>query len=472
MNFIPHVLTAFSLLGSIHAQHDSEASTSANQPNIIIILTDDQGYSDTGCYGCKDFKTPHIDALAASGVKFTNGYVSHPYCSPSRAGLLTGRYQQSFGHEHNPPHYDENDLKIGTDLSIPLLPTYFTAKGYRTAAFGKWHIGEGKPFRPVERGFDHFWGFLGGGHDYFKVNPKGKNYNSPIWIDKAPTDTKLTYVTDDLTNAALKFIDKEKKKPFLIYLSYNAPHAPDQAKAEDLKRNASIKHNGRRKYAAMMTCVDDNVGKLMKKLDDLKIRENTLVFYLSDNGGRRKLADSRPFRGNKGWLYEGGIRVPFILSYPGKIKPNTVSDQPIISLDILPTSLAAAGIKTTNTLHGENILPLITKSNPDRTLHWRTSGGTGYALRSGKWKVVRDVYHTDPELYDLSTDKEETNNLAKSHAAKLKELLASHQKWNATLENPRWYEGHTEGARKEWQTSKSNNYRVYGGAWYLKKEKK
>lgn len=471
MKLAAYSFTLLASLGFLNAQEKERKNDSETtfKPNVVIILTDDQGYGDSSCYGCKDFKTPHIDALAASGVRFTNGYVTHPYCSPSRAGILTGQYQQTFGHEHNPPRYDENDLKVGTDVNIPLMPTYFTKEGYRTGAFGKWHIGEGKPFRPVERGFDHFWGFLGGGHDYFKVNPKGKNYNSPIWIDSAPTDTKLTYVTDDLTDAAIKFIEKDHKKPFLVYLAYNAPHFPDQVKPADLERNSSIKHMGRRKYAALMTAVDDNVGKLVKKLEDLNMRENTLIFYLSDNGGRRSLADSRPFRGNKGWLYEGGIRVPFIVSYPQKLKANVVSHQPIISLDILPTALAAAGIKTKNTLHGESIFPLIEKNNLSRTLHWRTSGGKGYAIRSGKWKAVNDVYHNTTELYDLSKDREERTNLAETHPEKLKELIEAHQKWNATLEKPRWYEGHTEGTIKEWNSAKPNGYRVFGGAWYLKK---
>lgn len=443
------------------------------KPNIIIILTDDQGYRDTGCYGCKDFKTPHIDSLAASGVKFTQGYVTHPYCSPSRAGILSGRYQQSFGHEHN-PRYDEDNLTIGIDIKTPLMPTYFKQSGYRTAAIGKWHVGEGQPFRPITRGFDHFWGFLGGGHDYWKVKANGTNYSSPIWIDQTPSGTQLSYLTDDLTDAAIRFIQKKESEPFLIYLAYNAPHSPNQAKPADLKRNAGIQHQGRRRYAAMMTAVDDNVGRIIDTLEQNQLRENTLIFYLSDNGGRKALADNRPLRGNKGWLYEGGIRVPFILSYPAKIKAGQVNHQPISSLDILPTSLSAIKRQPAQKLDGMNILDLIKEDHKptQRTLHWRCSGGDGFALRQGAWKLIRDVYHTEPELYNLSLDPEERKNLAKQYPEKLKQLLDLHKQWNLTLEKPRWNEGHTKGTRIEWQTAKPNGYRVYGKAWWLNEEPK
>jgi arylsulfatase A-like enzyme len=447
------------------------AALASTSPNIIIILTDDQGYADASCYGSADIQTPHIDKLAASGVRFTNGYITHPYCSPSRAGILSGKHQQSFGHEHN-PRYDEADDITGIDPNTPLFPSYFKQKGYKSAAFGKWHLGAGKPFRPTQRGFDHFWGFLGGGHHFFKWKKNGKGYDSPIWIDGKPTNTPINYITDDLTDAAIKFIEKEQNSPFLIYLAYNAPHSPNHAKPEDITRFKHIKHPKRRIYAAMMASVDDNVGRLTKKLDDLKLRENTIIYYLSDNGGRRDLGDNRPLRGNKGWLHEGGIRVPFIISYPSHIPAGQTYKKPISSLDILPTSLAAANITTPGTLEGANLLPHLTgkiSTPPHTTLHWRVCGGKGYALRKDNWKLIKDVYHDTPELYDLAADPEERVNLASQNPEKVQMLLQSHQQWNDTLEEPRWTEGHYDGARNEWKSSEKNGFRVWGSTWFLQK---
>lgn len=439
------------------------------QPNIIVIMTDDQGYADAGCYDSQDLKTPHIDTLAESGIRFTAGYVTHPYCSPSRAGFLSGKYQQSFGHEHN-PRYDENNNEMGIDKDTLLFPSYLKEAGYTSAIFGKWHLGAGEPFRPLTRGFDHFWGFLGGGHDYYKTNPKAKGYNGPVWIDKGPSDVKLTYATDDLTRETIRFINENKEKPFFAFVSYTAPHYPNQAKPEDIARFSNIRHKGRRIYAAMMACVDDNVGKIVSTLKDLKLRDNTIIYYLSDNGGRRELADSRPFRGNKGWLYEGGVRVPFIISYPSHLPAGKVYTNPISSLDILPTSLAAADIKTDTKLDGVNLLPYLTgekQGTPHQLLHWRTSGGQGFALQQGDWKVIQDVYHEKPELYHLSQDQEERTDLSKQYPEKLNSILTNHQTWNSTLQKPRWDEGHTKGTRDEWNSAKSNGYRVWGRTWHL-----
>ncbi|MFT5150610.1 MAG: arylsulfatase A-like enzyme, partial [Planctomycetota bacterium] len=210
------------------------------RPNIVVILVDDLGYADLGCQGCVDFETPHIDRLADEGVRLTQGYVSHPYCSPSRAGILTGRYQQRFGHEHN-PHYDEADDSTGTDVSEVMLPRLFAEAGYATGHIGKWHLGAGPPFRPLARGYDEFFGFLGGGHDYFRIGGKGE-YRSPLWRGAETTEQKPTYLTDDLTNEALAFIHRHHARPFFLLLAYNAPHAPDQATDEYLNMVSGIKH--------------------------------------------------------------------------------------------------------------------------------------------------------------------------------------------------------------------------------------
>ena len=195
----------------------AETNAEDRRPNLIVIMVDDMGYRDASCYGCIDFTTPNIDALAESGVRMTEGYVSHPYCSPSRAGLMSGRYQQRFGHEHNPPYLEDNN-EIGIDKATRLLPDILKEQGYATGLVGKWHLGAGKPFRPAVRGFTEFYGFLGGGHHYFKVDPEGKGYNSPLWRDHAPVADKPTYLTDDLTKEAEAFIDRHKNKPFCLLL--------------------------------------------------------------------------------------------------------------------------------------------------------------------------------------------------------------------------------------------------------------
>lgn len=443
------------------------------KPNLLIVFSDDQGYNDVGCYGSKDIPTPHLDALAKDGVKFTSGYVTAPYCSPSRAGILSGKYQQSIGHESNPA-YDETNQSRGIDPATPLMPMYFKEANYFTAAIGKWHVGEGEPFRPIKRGFDHFWGFLGGGHYYFHADPKGKNYTGPIWIDNAPSKEKLTYLTDDLTTQAIRVINDTKEQPFLIYLAYNSPHWPDQAKRKDIEAMKGIKHGGRRVYAAMCKNIDDNMGRLVESLKKAGKYENTIIFFLSDNGGRFDKADSRPLRGNKGWLYEGGIRVPFIMSYPAKVKGGITYDHPVISLDIIPTALAAGGQKIPKALHGKNILPSVTNEALPAvhdTLHWRVSGGAGWAIRKGKWKLVNDICHQTSELYDLSVDKEETNNLAKKHPEIVIELLEKHIKWNNSLIKPRWGDAHVKNYSQEWNGSKKNGHRVNRHAWHLKKTK-
>jgi len=219
-------LLACLALTACTAPADHSHAQDARRPNVVVIMADDMGYRDASCYGCVDFETPYIDALAAAGVRCTDGYVSHPYCSPSRAGLLTGRYQQGFGHEHNPP-YDEDNEVIGIDVETQLLPDVLREAGYATGLIGKWHVGAGPPFRPAARGFTEFYGFLGGGHHYFNVNPDGKNYDSPMWRDHAPTDDMLTYLTDDLTAEAEAFIERNADEPFCLLVMYNAPHAPD-----------------------------------------------------------------------------------------------------------------------------------------------------------------------------------------------------------------------------------------------------
>ncbi len=439
----------------------------SRRPNIVIIMADDLGYRDVGCYGCIDFQTPNIDALAKSGIRCTSGYVSHPYCSPSRAGLLSGQYQQTFGHEHNPA-YDEQNNKVGIDTGTRLLPAIMSDSGYKTGLIGKWHLGAGKPFRPSVRGLTEFYGFLGGGHDYFKTVPNGTNYNSPMWRDHKPTDDRLTYLTDDLTSEAEKFIERNREDPFCLLLMYNAPHAPDHVTDDYLQRVATIKHAGRRRYAALVQGVDEGVKRIVLKLKSLQLTERTLVVFLSDNGGRRGVSDNRALRGNKGWLHEGGVRVPFILSMPGRLPQDRVYNPPVLALDLLPTALRLGNIAVPKNCNGVNLVPFLTGSkngSPHESIFWRVSGGEGYAVRHGKWKLVHDVGMSLPELYDLTTDIGEDHDQSKNEPQVVALLQRQFRVWNATLEAPRWTEGHSQNTIRERTKAKEAKTRQWPMPW-------
>ena len=419
-------------------------------PNVLVILVDDLGYRDLSCMGCEDFETPNLDALAASGVRLTQGYVSHPYCSPSRAGLLTGRHQQRFGHEHN-PRYDEGDRETGTDVDEAMLPALLEGTGYRTGIIGKWHVGAGEPFRPLARGFDEFFGFLGGGHHYFLADGKDE-YRGPLWRGSAPTEEKPVYLTDDLTDEAAAFIERSADQPFFLLLSYNAPHSPDHVTDEYLEPLAHIEHPGRRRYAGLVAAVDAGVGRLVDALEEHDLRQDTLVVFLSDNGGRRNVSDNRPLRGNKGWLHEGGLRVPFLWSWPGHLPAGRVYGEPMSALDILPTVLARAGVPSPGDLDGVDVLPHLAGERdgpPHDALHWRVCGGEGWAVRRGSWKVVQDIAMARPELYDLALDPGENHDLATEHPEVLAELVELHQQWDRTLVKPRWTDGHVGNTTME-----------------------
>lgn len=437
------------------------------RPNFVVIVADDLGYRDLSCYGCLDFQTPHIDQLAAHGIRCTAGYVSHPYCSPSRAGILSGRYQQTFGHEHNPP-YREDDLEIGIDAETDLLPDLLRAAGYQTGLIGKWHLGAGPPFRPTRRGFDEFYGFLGGGHDYFRFVPGGKNYDSPLWRDGAPTDDPVTYLTDDLTAEAEAFLERHSHHPFCLMVMYNAPHSPDQVTDDYLARVADIPHPGRRRYAGLVQGVDEGVGRIVARLASLHLTERTLVIFLSDNGGRRDVSDNRPLRGNKGWLHEGGIRVPFLFSWPGTLPRGTVVDQPISALDLLPTALAAAGVPAPEKCDGVDLSPLFrgdSHTPPHETMFWRVAGGAGFAVRAGDWKLVHDIGMDHPALYRLSSDPGEDLDLSQEYPERAAELSGRYRTWAATLESPRWRDGHVGNTRGEREAAARAGTRQYPMSW-------
>ncbi len=416
--------------------------TAAEKPNIVVIVGDDMGYADVGFHGCKDIPTPNLDALAKAGTRFTSGYVSGPYCSPTRAGLLTGRYQTRFGHEFN-----GNGPEVGLPLSETTIADRLKTAGYATAWVGKWHLGGADKFHPQKRGFDTAFGFLGGAHPYFP----GKG--EPI-LRGTKDANETEYLTDAFGREAVSFVDKNKAKPFFLYLAFNAVHTPMHATDERLKKFADIKDNQRRTYAAMMWAMDEAIGKLLAKLKEEKLDKNTLIVFFSDNGGPTMQGTSvngsvnTPLRGSKRTTLEGGVRVPFVMSWPGKIPAGRVFAAPVIQLDVLPTALAAAGveIKADWMLDGVNLIPHLSGpvlKDPHDALFWRFGQQT--AARKGDWKLVKYDAVADggkgtspARLYNLADDIGEKTDLAAKHPDKVKELQGAWDEWNKGNVAPLW----------------------------------
>lgn len=416
------------------------ASAFAAKPNVLLIVADDLGYHDLGFQGAKEIPTPHLDKLAARSLICTNGYVSHPFCSPTRAGIMTGRYQQRFGHENNPAWLPQ-DTVAGLPLTETTYPQLMQQAGYTTGAVGKWHLGAHPQFHPNKRGFDEYVGVLGGGHAYFPASGGGAEYNIPL-NRNGKDEPQTKYLTDQFGDEAAAFVGRHagEAKPWMLYLAFNAPHTPLQAKPEWLEKLKHIENTSRRTYAAMICAMDAAIGDVLAKLDATSQRDNTLIYFISDNGGPNlegkngtNHTDNSPLRGAKGAVHEGGMRVPFLVSWPAKIKPGKY-DQPVIALDFLPTSLAAADSAslTPKNLDGVNLLPFLSgeKSGPPHdTLLWRSGGpGGNNAVRRGDMKLVR-LGAAQPELYDLSTDIGESKNLAADKPEVVKELVTAIAEW-------------------------------------------
>ncbi len=434
--------------GAVAAQTSTLfAAPVPRKPNIIVILTDDQGYGDVGYQGLKDVPTPNMDSIARNGVQFTDGHVSCPVCSPTRAGLMTGRFQQRFGHEFNPGPPDNAEPEFGLPLSQITLADLLKKAGYATGMVGKWHLGLQPQFHPLERGFDEYFGFLHGAHDY--LDPKRDPANL-ILRGTEPVDEK-EYLTEAFTREAVAFIEKQKSGPFFLYLAYNAIHAPMQAVQKYLDRFKNVADKNRQIHNAMLSALDDGIGAVLAKLREAAIEDNTLVFFLSDNGGPTptNTSSNSPLRGYKGQLYEGGHRVPFALQWKGRIEGGQVVGELVSSLDILPTALAAAGgdIPRDRPMDGVNLLPYLLDEKtgaPHEVLVWRQ--GDRRAVRKGNWKWIEGESN-QTELYDLSKDIGESNNLAPQHPEKVKELAAEFEKWDAEMVPPLWKTQRAAGAR-------------------------
>ncbi|WP_081816985.1 sulfatase-like hydrolase/transferase [Polaribacter sp. Hel_I_88] len=409
----------------------SKTINTTNQPNVIIILVDDAGYVDFGFMGSEDLQTPNIDKLAESGVKFTDAHVSATVCAPSRAGLITGKYQQRFGFEAN------STGGIGLSDDVVTVADVFKENGYNTYALGKWHLGEDMSDHPNQRGFDDFYGFIAGSRSYFPIKNPSKEQ---MLQNNGKRVIFEGYMTDVLGDQSVKYIEESKDKPFFMYLSYNAVHTPMHAKKEDLEK---FKDHPRKTLAAMTWSLDENVGKLMNKLEELGIKENTLIYFLSDNGGAHN-NDSKtgPLKGWKGNKFEGGHRVPFVVSYPNKIKGNRSFDGLTSSLDIFTTSIAAANINTGNLqLDGANLIPFLTgekTGNPHDELFWRKLEVS--AARIGDYKMIT-LNNYGSVLYNLREDLGETNNLMLKETTIANNLQSNFDTWANTLMNPLWDEG-------------------------------
>ena len=468
--------------------------TNHKRPNVIIILADDLGITDLSSYGNKNVSTPNIDGIAKNGVMFTEGYITSPVCSPSRAGLITGRYQQRFGHEFQPqqrylknmaeyvgfkvlPKYKplsplkelevpstEDRLRQGLPPSEITLAELLKRYDYSTAVIGKWHLGAADFALPCSRGFDYQFGFY---EAFTLYAPKtdtsienrpikrdfmdhhewetaeGRKGNCAILRNCCECREENKYLTDMLADEAISFIDRSKDQPFFLYLPFNAPHAPLQVPKSYYKQFANIKDPVKRIYAAMIKCLDDQVGRVLNHVDSLGLDDNTLIVFLSDNGGAvyNGTTDNAPYRGGKLTNFEGGIKVPFMMEWKGKIKPGVKYTDPVISLDVFATVAASIGIDlpSDRKYDGVNLLPFINgekSKSPHQALYWRSDFNK--AIRKGDWKLIVNEYDNTNQLYNLKSDSIESNNLYTTKPEVAKDLLHSLDEWEKEMVKPLW----------------------------------
>tara|TARA_B100001029_G_scaffold78938_1_gene64657 strand:- start:722 stop:2140 length:1419 start_codon:yes stop_codon:yes gene_type:complete len=449
-------------------------------PNIVLLLADDLGYGELGCQGNQEIPTPHIDSIAKNGARFTQGYVTAAFCSASRAGLLTGRYQTRFGYEFNPTGRHNEDPEAGLPLSEKTLADVLVDAGYITGIFGKWHLGGTANYNPIRRGFDEFYGFLHEGH-YFvpppykgvttwlrrKTLPGGGSgrwtssdqkliysthmgntepdydADNPILRAGQPVEEPV-YLTDAITRESISFIDRNADVPFFLYVPYNAVHSPLQGADAYMKKFNHIKDIQRRIFAAMLANMDDSVGAILEKLRSKNLEENTVIFFLSDNGGptRELTSSNAPLRDGKGTVYEGGLRVPFLMQWKGKIPKKQTYKNPVISLDLFATSIALAKAQLKRPLDGVNLIPYLTNQNqgvPHQTLYWRL--GNRRAIRHGDWKLLSNPKSGENqtwELYHLTDDISEQKDLSSRHTDKVDELQSKWNQLNSKMISPIW----------------------------------
>ncbi|TXG39823.1 sulfatase [Seonamhaeicola maritimus] len=430
----------------------------AQQPNILFIFSDDAGYADFGFHGSHDFKTPNLDALAASGVKFTQAYVSAAVCGPSRAGLLTGKYQQKFGFEENnvKGYMSNSSALLGHDMGLPVdqvtMADYLKELGYKTALFGKWHMGHADRYHPTKRGFDEFYGFRGGARSYWEMSEAEMQKKAEAKLEKGFGHFKEPekYLTDELADATIEFIERNKKQPFFAYLSFNAVHTPMEARKDDLEKVPAHLTGRRRTLAAMTIGMDRAIGRVLDKVKELGLSDNTLIVFTNDNGGPSDTnhSSNAPLSGTKANHLEGGIRVPFLMSWAGKLKANSSYNNPISTLDLLPTFVTVGGgdVSEIEGLDGVDLMPFAkgeSQGKPHETLFWKKENRG--AIRHNEWKLIR-FPDRPAELYNIEEDISEINDLASEKPELVRELYKKLFDWELTLDRPLWqlkrlYEG-------------------------------
>ncbi|WP_044253977.1 sulfatase-like hydrolase/transferase [Rhodopirellula sp. SWK7] len=458
---------------------------SAEVPNIIVIMADDLGYADVGCYGCTDIPTPNIDQLAAEGVRFTSAYVTGNMCGPSRAGFLTGRHQSTFG------YYQNVSQPFDPAQGLPKMETIASLlqkQGYVTGGVGKWHMGTTNEQHPNAMGFDDWFGFLGGGLMYYPLdhpsyngrfdplkkpaNHRDLQHTMPVIHNMKPVKWDQ-YLTRELTDAGVDFVERNQEQPFFLFMSYNAPHldleAPPETIAkfpvESMTKVPGVKPIARSIYGAMVDEMDAGIGRLLSKVDELGLTGKTVVWFLSDHGGMKRTSDNRPLRGSKGNSYEGGLRVPLIVKWPGKTPAGIVLDSPVTSLDIGATSLAMAGGDPVSAgLHGTNIRDYLSGQSeepPHEVLYWRTGSYQKPAgvIRDGAYKLL--YQNGKPELYNLIEDIGETTDLASSQPERVRSMLSQWKEWARQAQPELWKKsrGEFQYADYEWLKG-SQHYRA------------
>jgi arylsulfatase A-like enzyme len=431
-----HISVLLPLLLCSVAPNPVQAAAARKSPNILLIVADDLGYGDLGCYGSREIRTPQLDRLAKEGVRLTDAYASACVCSPTRASLITGRYPQRDGFEWVIRYHERSR---GLPVSPASLPLRLQKAGYATGLFGKWHLGYRSRFAPNAHGFDEFFGFLAADLDYYSHHDA---LGDPGLYENTKLVEKKGYLTDLITERSVAFLRKNARRPFFLEVAYNAPHWPFQVpgKPGDF-RNAKTygpETGTRDDYVRMVEHLDLSVGTLLAEIGKLGLEKDTLVVFLSDNGGER-LSDNGPLFHGKYSLWEGGIRVPCLLRLPGVIGPKTVSSQPIIAMDLHATILAAAGLTPLPALpfDGEDVLPVLAGKKPGRTrtFFWRllrpddTFGQK--AVRRGKWKYIQD--REMELLFDLEADKGERRNLAYRQPKMVEELRKALAEWEVWL---------------------------------------
>lgn len=443
-------LTATLALGALPSLTMAK-SASEQRPNVIIILCDDLGSADVGFGGCTDIPTPNIDRISQSGVTCNNAYISAPYSGPSRCGLFTGRYQQRFGGEAN---IIDNQAAIEQGHGVPtdelMMTEMLKEQGYKTAVIGKWHMGNDEAHTPMQRGADYYFGFHTGGYNYWGIpNPKDPHAGTIMENHRTVPASEVNYLTDDFTDKTIDFIEQNSDENFFVYLAYNAPHGPFQVTQEYLDRTKHIFDPWRSVYAAMILAVDDGVGRIWQTLEQQGIDDNTMIIFLSDNGGIN-LAHNNPLRACKGNMFEGGISTPFALYWGDKIEAGSQYEPYMSSLDLFPTIATAAGVdvsKLEKKLDGVDLMPYFNgeKSEaPHERLFWRTCGGFEWAVREGDYKAVKSYHNSEVELYNIVADRGEIYNIAEEHPELVSKMTKDYEAWSSQMIEPQWVDPHQE----------------------------